>query len=111
MWEWKEELEVLNMEHIAFGKTFIFSIIFGVILFILLPALLILGCGLLISSVTFICEIVHYILFSVSPSSVDLTTKRRTWDVLQIIIAMSLFVPSNIFLAVACYDFIKDYNT
>ena len=24
LWEWEEELEVLNMEHIAFGKTFIF---------------------------------------------------------------------------------------
>ena len=107
MWEWEEELEVLNMEHIAFGKISVLCLFNNYFT----AALVILGCGLLISSVTFICEIVHYILFSVSPSSVDLTTKRRTWDVLQIIIAMSLFVPSNIFLAVACYDFIKDYNT
>ena len=107
MWEWKEELEVLNMEHIAFGKTFIFSTVLCVIINHFTAALIILGCGLLISSVTFICEILLKILCRVSPSSLNLATKRRTWDVLQIIIALSLLVPSVIILSMTCYNFIK----
>ena len=82
-----------------------------IIILLFTAALIILGCGLLISGVTFICEVLPSTVCRVSPSSPNLATKRRTWDVLQIIVALILLVPSIIFLSVACYDFIKDYDT
>ena len=56
-WVWEEELEVLKIEHIAFGKSLSLKHLIDEIKFAF-TALIILGFGLFISLIVFIVEII-----------------------------------------------------
>ena len=59
-WEWEEELEVLQLEHIALGKIHSTKYPLSIPLTIIFTAMIIVGVGLAISSVVFIMEIIIF---------------------------------------------------
>ena len=102
-YEWEEQLEKLNMEHIVFSINFLNLYLLSTDY--LHTGLILLGCGLLVSSITFTAE--HFLcrLWKVFPAQ---NVTKSDW--MQIVLALSIFVPSIIIITLACYVFIENYD-
>ena len=99
---WEEQLEKLNMEHIIFSINFLTLYLYTNFLS---TGLILLGCGLLVSTIIFTAE--HFLcrLWKVFPAQ---NVTKSDW--MQIVLALSTFVPSIIIITLACYVFIENYD-